>query len=109
MCGFLRRLVETELVDEWRVLAAPVAEDVPGDLRRASDEELETPDVRVVVVPRRRREEDGAPPQSKAPEPHDRRARFPVVRLQVDKILNLRAKIAAASESSSSDSGSDWD
>ena len=25
------------------------------------------------------------------------------------KILNLRAKIAAASESSSSDSGSDWD
>ncbi len=28
---------------------------------------------------------------------------------EVDKILNLRAKIAAASESSSSDSGSDWD
>ena len=62
--------MDAELVDEWRVdrvLAAPVAE------------ELETPDVRVVVVPRRRREEDGAPPQNKAPEPKDLRARSPVV------------------------------
>ena len=77
------RLAVAELVDKLRVdrvLAAPVAEGVPGDLRRASDEELETPDVRVVVVPRRRREEDGAPPQSKAPEPKDLRARSPVVR-----------------------------
>ena len=61
MCGFLRRLMDAEVVDDARlngVLAAPVAKDVPGE---------------------------------------------------VDKILNLRAKIAAASESSSSDSGSDWD
>ena len=74
--------MEAELVDDARlngVLAAPVAEDVPGDLRRTPDEELETPDVRVVVVPRRRREEDGAPPQSKAPEPKNLRARSPVV------------------------------
>ena len=35
-----------ELVDEWRVLATPVAEDMPGDLRRTADEELEAPDVR---------------------------------------------------------------
>ena len=78
MCGFLRRLV-AELVDEWRVLATPVAEDMPGDLRRTPDEELETPDVRVVVVPRRRREEDGAPSKREAPEPKDLRARSPVV------------------------------
>ena len=66
----LRRLVEAELFDKLRVdrvLAAPVAEDVPGDLRRTSDEEFEAPDVRVVVSARRGREEDGAPPQSKAP------------------------------------------
>ena len=78
MCGFLRRLV-AELVDEWRVLATPVAEDMPGDLRRTPDEELETPDVRVVVVPRRRWEEDGAPPLREAPEPKNLRARSPVV------------------------------
>ena len=71
--------MDAELADEWRVLAAPVAEDVPGDLRRTPDEELETPDVRVVVVPRRRREEDGAPPLREAPESKDLRARFPVV------------------------------
>ena len=71
LCGFLRRLVEAELVDDARlngVLAAPVAEDVPGDLRRTPDEEFEAPDVRVVVVPRRRREKDGAPPLREAPE-----------------------------------------
>ena len=94
--------MDAELVDELRVdrvLAAPVAEDMPGDLRRTSDEEFEAPDVRVVVSARRGREEDGAPPQSKAPEPKD----------LTKASLNLRAKIAAASESSSSDSGSDWD
>ena len=64
---------------DW-VLAAPVAEDLPGDLRRTPDEELETPDVRVVVVPRRRREEDGAPSKREAPEPKDLHARFSVVR-----------------------------
>ena len=70
----LRCLAVAELVNhvvrlrlDW-VLAAPVAEDLPGDLRRTPDEELETPDVRVVVVPRRRREEDGAPPLREAPE-----------------------------------------
>ena len=74
--------MDAELVDDARlngVLAAPVAEDVPGDLRRTPDEELETPDVRVVVVPRRRREEAGAPPLREAPEPKDLRARFSVV------------------------------
>ena len=184
---------ELVLVVEWRVgrvLAAPVAEYMPGDLRRTPDEELETPDVRVVVVPRRRREEDGVPPLREAPKPSgfsSRRLRPAVVvedepvraatptqglmsgnllsaiqqgttlkkavveedtvrekpndllsaikrganlrkvsdappaeppqtkgrggllGNEVDKILNLRAKIAAASESSSSDSGSDWD
>ena len=73
-----------ELVNHVRlrlgwVLAAPVAEDLPGDLRRTPDEELETPDVRVVVVPRRRWEEDGAPPLREAPEPKNLRARSPVV------------------------------
>ena len=75
--------MDAEVVDDARldgVLAAPEAEAVPGDLRRAPDEELETPDVRVVVVPRRRREEAGAPPLREAPEPKDLRARFPVVR-----------------------------
>ena len=70
---------ELVLVVEWRVgrvLAAPVAEYMPGDLRRTPDEELETPDVRVVVVPRRRREEDGAPPLREVPESKDLRARF---------------------------------
>ena len=36
--------MDAELVDDARhngVLAAPVAEDVPGDLRRTSDEEFE--------------------------------------------------------------------
>ena len=75
--------MDAELVDELRVdrvLAAPEAEDMPGDLRRTSDEEFEAPDVRVVVSARRGREEDGAPPQSKAPEPKNLRARSPVVR-----------------------------
>ena len=75
--------MDAELVDDARlngVLAAPVAEDVPGDLRRTPDEELEAPDVRVVVAPRRRREEDGPPSKREAPEPKDLRARFPVVR-----------------------------
>ena len=79
----LRQLMDAEQANLARLnaeVAAPVAEDVPGDLRRAPDEEFEAPDVRVVVSARRGREEDGAPPQSKAPEPHDRRARFPVVR-----------------------------
>ena len=74
--------MDAELVDDARlngVLAAPVAEDVPGDLRRTPDEELEAPDVRVVVAPRRRREEDGPPSKREAPEPKDLRARFPVV------------------------------
>ena len=74
MCGFLRRLV-AELVDEWRVLATPVAEDMPGDLRRTPDEELETPDVRVVVVPRRRRDvsddDDKAPRDDEESKTHD--------------------------------------
>ena len=90
MCGYrddLRRLMDAELVDEIRddeivelivdrILAAPVAEDLPSDLRRTPDEELEAPDVRVVVVSRRRREEDGAPPLREAPESKDLRARF---------------------------------
>ena len=68
--------MDAELVDKLRVyrvlrLAAPVAEDLPGDLRRTPDEELETPDVRVVVASRRRREEDGAPPLREAPESKD--------------------------------------
>ena len=83
--------MDAELVDEIRddeivelivdeVLAAPVAEDVPGDLRRTLDEEGQAPDVRVVVAEYRRREEDGAPLKREAPEPKDLRARFPVVR-----------------------------
>ena len=70
--------MDAELVDDARlngVLAAPVAEDVPGDLRRTPDEELEAPDVRVVVAPRRRREEDGPPSKREAPEPKDLRAK----------------------------------
>ena len=56
----LRRLAEAEHVNHaisggrasshGRVLAAPVAEDVPGDLRRAPDEEVEAPDVLAVVA-----------------------------------------------------------
>ena len=49
-----------------RVLAAPVAEDVPGDLRRTADEELEAPDVLTVMS--RCGREDGAPPLREAPE-----------------------------------------
>ena len=78
----LRRLAVAELVNHVRldrVLAAPVAEDVPGDLRRTLDEEGQAPDVRVVVAEYRRREEDGAPPKREAPESKDLRARFPVV------------------------------
>jgi hypothetical protein len=59
----LRWLTEAELVDKLRVervLAAPVAEDLPGDLRRTPDEEAEAPDVLAVVA--RRGREDGAPP-----------------------------------------------
>ena len=80
MCGFLRRLMDAEVVDDARhngVLAAPVAEDVPGDLRRTPDEEVEAPDVLAVVA--RRGREDGAPPKREAPESKDLRARFPVV------------------------------
>ena len=72
MCGFLRRLIDAEIVDDARhngVLAAPEAEDMPGDLRRTPDEEVEAPDVRVFVVARRGSEEDGAPPLREAPEP----------------------------------------
>ena len=75
-------LAVAELVDKLRVdrvLAAPVAEDVPGDLRRTLDEEGQAPDVRVVVAEYRRREEDGAPPKREAPEPKDLRARYPIV------------------------------
>ena len=93
MCGYrddLRRLMDAELVDEIRddeivelivdrILAAPVAEDLPSDLRRTPDEELEAPDVRVVVTARRGREKDGAPPLREAPEPKNLRARSPVV------------------------------
>ena len=74
--------MDAELVDDARlngVLAAPVAEDKPSDLRWTPDEELETPDVRIVVVPRRRREEDGAPPLREAPESKDLLAGFSVV------------------------------
>ena len=69
----LRRLTEAELVDDasslhsdaclaaaiffLRVPAAPVAEDLPGDLRRTPDEEAQAPDVRVVMTARRGREE----------------------------------------------------
>ena len=84
----LRRLAEAEHVNHaisggrasshGRVLAAPVAEDVPGDLRRAPDEEVEAPDVLAVVA--RQTREDGAPPKREAPEPKDLRARSPVVR-----------------------------
>ena len=42
-------------------------------------------------------------------EPPQTKGRGGLLGNEVDKILNLRAKIAAASESSSSDSGSDWD
>ena len=78
----LRQLTEAELVDDafslhadaclaaafffLRVLAAPVAEDLPGDLWRASDEEVEAPHVRAVVA--RRGREDGAPAKREAPE-----------------------------------------
>ena len=71
----LRRLAEAELVDELRgdrVLAAPVAEDVPGDLWRTPDEEVEAPDVLAVVA--RRGREDGAPPKREAPTSCCRRA-----------------------------------
>ena len=56
-----------------RVLAAPVAEDVPGDLWRTADDETEAPDVLAVVA--RRGREDGAPSKREAPEPKDLRAR----------------------------------
>ena len=59
--GASARLVEAEPVDKMRVdrvMAAPVAEDLPGDLRRTSDEEVEAPDVRA-VVPRRGRDDEG--------------------------------------------------
>ena len=75
--------MDAEVVDDARldgVLAAPEAEDLPGDLRRTLDEEGQAPDVRVVVAEYRRREEDGAPPKREAPEPKDLRARSPVVR-----------------------------
>ena len=83
--------MDAELVDEIRddeivelivdrILAAPVAEDLPSDLRRTPDEELEAPDVRVVVTARRGREKDGAPPLREAPEPKDLLAGFSVVR-----------------------------
>ena len=75
--------MDAELVDDARlngVLAAPVAEDMPGDLPRTLDEEGQAPDVRVVVAEYRRREEDGAPPKREAPEPKDLRARFSVIR-----------------------------
>ena len=74
------RLAVAELVDKLRVdrvLAAPVAENEPGDLWRASDEEVEAAHVRAVVA--RRTREDGAPAKREAPEPKDLRARFPVV------------------------------
>ena len=86
-------LTEAELVDDasslhadarlaaaivfLRVPAAPVAEDVPGDLWRASDEEVEAPHVRAVVASRGR--EDGTPPKREAPEHKDLRTRYPVV------------------------------
>ena len=69
--------MDAEVVVEWRVLAAPVAEDVPGDLRRTADEELEAPDVLTVMS--RCGREDGAPPLREAPESKNLRARFPVV------------------------------
>ena len=47
-----------------------------------------------------------AAPPSEPPKPQSRGG---LLGNEVDKILNLRAKIAAASESSSDDSGSDWD
>ena len=56
-----------------RVLAAPVAEDVPGDLRRTADEELEAPDVLAVMS--RCGREDGAPPLREAPESKNLRAK----------------------------------
>ena len=74
----LRRLTEAELVDDasslhsdtrlaaaiffLRVPAAPVAEDLPGDLWRASDEEVEAPHVRAVVA-RRGRDDARARPR----------------------------------------------
>ena len=73
--------MDAEVVDDARhngVLAAPVAKDVPGDLRRTPDEEVEAPDVLAVVA--RRGREDGAPPKREAPEPKNLRARSPVVR-----------------------------
>ena len=66
--------MDAELVDDARlngVLAAPVAEDVPGYLRRTSDDETEAPDVLAVVA--RRGREDGAPPQRETPEPKNLR------------------------------------
>ena len=70
------RLAVAELVDKLRVdrvLAAPVAEDVPGDLRRTADEELEAPDVLTVMS--RCGREDGAPPLREAPESKNLRAK----------------------------------
>ena len=75
--------MDAEVVDDARrngVLAAPVAKYVPGDLRRTPDEEVEAPDVRVVVTARRGRVEDGAPSEREAAEPKDLRARSPVVK-----------------------------
>ena len=79
----LMRLAVAELVNHVRrdrILAAPVAEDVPGDLRRTPDEEFEAPDVRVVVASRRRRVEDGAPPLREASESKNLLAGVSVVR-----------------------------
>ena len=47
--------MDAEVFDELRVgrvLAAPVAEAVPGDLRRTSDEEFETPELETPDVGR---------------------------------------------------------
>ena len=84
---FYKSLMEAELVDKMRddrVLAPPVAKDMPGDLRWTSDEEVEALDVRVVVASvvvtaHRGRGEDGAPPKREAPEPKYLRARYPIV------------------------------
>ena len=103
--------MDAELVDDARlngVLAAPVAEDVPGDLRRTQEDTVrEKPNDLLSAIKRgaNLRKVSDAPPA----EPPKTQGRGGLLGNEVDKILNLRAKIAAASESSSSDSGSDWD
>ena len=81
---------------------------VVGTRRRTLEEEevREKPNDLLSAIKRGANLRKVAAPPS---EPPKTQSRGGLLGNEVDKILNLRAKIAAASESSSDDSGSDWD